>query len=160
MEACLLATSPNWYCSRVADCNENGLLVFGAKHSLQFLDVTQDPPQFVGQLKVHGDRVVGVSLCQVSGHTHMCATTGEDGQVKMWDLTKKTLLQEHAQHKVCRFLCSPQLTFVSICAMQFVSSICCRVSPRRCTGHQQTRTWWSAGTTRARSPSGDSKLTR
>ena len=48
-----------------------------------------------------GERVVGVSLCRGSERLQ-AATAGEDGRVRVWDLTAKppSLLDEHANHKV------------------------------------------------------------
>ena len=100
MKNCILAASPSWYCSRVSDCSEDGHFVYGAKNSLYFLDVNQKVPQIEDQLLVHKERVASLSLCHVSGHTFKCATTSEDGKVKIWDLSNKVLIQQHADHKV------------------------------------------------------------
>ena len=100
MNSCLLVASPSWYCSRVSDCSEEGYLVFGAKNTLYSLDVNQKDPSFTDQLVVHQERVVSLALCHISGHTNKCATTSEDGKVRLWDLHTKNLIGEHAEHQV------------------------------------------------------------
>ena len=100
MSSCLLAASPSWYCSKVSDCSEDGHFVFGAKNSLYCLDITQKEPCFTSRFVVHQERVVGLALCHVSGHTNKCATTSEDGKVRVWDLDNKSLIKEHTEHQV------------------------------------------------------------
>ena len=104
MASCLLSASPSWYCTRVSDCSENGLFVFGAKNSLIFLDVSKSEPWIVGHLQVHQERVTGVSLCHTFQRDEKCVTTSDDCRVRVWDLKDRALLFEHAEHKVDYFL--------------------------------------------------------
>ena len=100
MTGCMLPASPVWYCSRVVDSNNSGLLCFGAKHSIYILDTEGGPPRFKGVMSVHEDRVVGVSFCTGGEQNKVCSVS-EDGKVKIWNVVDGLLCAEHAEHKVC-----------------------------------------------------------
>lgn len=97
----MLPASPSWYCSRVVDTNENGLLCFGAKHSIYVLDTATYPPKFRGVISAHEDRVVGLSFSTDDQQNKVCSVS-EDGKVKIWNVTDGSLCAEHAEHKVCK----------------------------------------------------------
>ena len=96
----VLPASPSWYCSRVTDANEYGLLVFGAKNSIFIWDVNVKPPRHKGYFRAHQERVVGVSLCRHQLSQPKCCSAGEDGKIKIWNLDSQALLTEHSEHKV------------------------------------------------------------
>uniref|UniRef100_A0A6Q2XY68 Anaphase-promoting complex subunit 4 WD40 domain-containing protein n=1 Tax=Esox lucius TaxID=8010 RepID=A0A6Q2XY68_ESOLU len=95
----LLPASPNWYCSRCSDTNDQGILGFGAKNIIYLIDVTATSSTVVGELVGHRERVSGFSFCQHPGQSHICASSSDDGTVKFWDTNEKVLLKEHKVHQ-------------------------------------------------------------
>jgi WD40 repeat protein len=103
----ILPSAANWYCSRIVDCNQQGIAVIGAKNSLDVWNLKALPARHIANFTAHQDRIVGVSLC-MSDHTcysaddlPRCCTAGEDGIVRMWNLNSKDVIKEHSHHKVC-----------------------------------------------------------
>ncbi|GCC39496.1 hypothetical protein chiPu_0023904, partial [Chiloscyllium punctatum] len=96
----LLTPSPNWYCSRCSDTNPRGILGFGAKNSIFLLEVSPSQPLILGELAGHTERVTGFTFCQHPGLVDICASTSDDGTVKVWDIQTKSVLQEHSAHQV------------------------------------------------------------
>ncbi|XP_032885648.1 gem-associated protein 5 isoform X2 [Amblyraja radiata] len=97
----LLPPSPNWYlgrCSDAAPAAAAAHLGFGAKNSVFLLDVTRGRPQILGELRGHTERVTGFSFCPHAGHTNTCASSSDDGTVKIWDTDTKAVLKEHTAH--------------------------------------------------------------
>ncbi|XP_067900168.1 gem-associated protein 5 [Heterodontus francisci] len=95
----VLTPSPNWYCSRCSDTSPRGILGFGAKNSIFLLEITPGQPLILGELAGHTERVTGFTFCHHPGLTHTCASTSDDGTVKVWDIQTKTVLKEHAAHQ-------------------------------------------------------------
>lgn len=102
----ILPSAANWYCSRIVDCNQQGVAVIGAKNSLDVWDIKAHPARHIANFIAHQERIVGVSLCQSdcnhSGSDDLprCCTAGEDGSVRMWNLNTKSIIKEHSHHKV------------------------------------------------------------
>lgn len=105
MEA-ILPTSANWYCSRIIDGNEQGIVCIGAKNSIDVWQVSSvNVTQHIATIRAHEERVVGISICrqqQLSSDVilPMCCSAGEDGKVRMWNLNSKEMIKEHNFHKV------------------------------------------------------------
>ncbi|XP_061104409.1 gem-associated protein 5 isoform X4 [Conger conger] len=95
----LLPASPNWYCSRSSDTSRNGIFGFGAKNTIYLLDITVSSPAIVGELNGHKERVSGLAFCRHPGQDHLCASTSDDGTVKIWDINDKAVLKEHRSHQ-------------------------------------------------------------
>ncbi|XP_064205769.1 gem-associated protein 5 isoform X2 [Anguilla rostrata] len=95
----LLPASPNWYCSRSSDTNRNGIFGFGAKNTVYLIDVTGSSPAVVGELNGHRERVSGFAFCPHPGQDNLCATTSDDGTVRIWDVNEKVVLKEHRSHQ-------------------------------------------------------------
>lgn len=98
----VLPAAPNWYCSRVSDCSQDGLFLYGAKNSIFVFDIRTSPTKYAGRFMCHSERVVGVS----EGGGRRAVTAGEDGRVRLWDYSglfnggEAKMLDEHANHKV------------------------------------------------------------
>ncbi|KAJ8266854.1 hypothetical protein GJAV_G00135440 [Gymnothorax javanicus] len=95
----LLPASPNWYCSRSSDISRNGIFGFGAKNSVFLIDITGSSPVVVGELYGHKERVSGFAFCPHPGQDNICASTSDDGTVKIWDSNEKVALKEHKSHQ-------------------------------------------------------------
>lgn len=48
----------------------------------------------------HTERVSGFTFSHHPGQYHLCATSSDDGTVKIWDVETKTVVTEHALHQV------------------------------------------------------------
>ena len=99
----ILPASPNWYCSRIVDCDSRGIVCIGCKNAIYVWNVLLQPPKFISYITAHHERVVGVSLCPVEAGSLgplWCCSVGEDGKVRIWDFDNKSLLKEHELHKV------------------------------------------------------------
>ena len=96
-----LPASPSWYCSRASDCYKD-TFIFGAKRSIFLVKIISNPPQILGSISAHQDRVVGVSLRKdpFDPDRLECCSAGEDGKVRVWDLASRTLQNEHSDHQV------------------------------------------------------------
>lgn len=96
----VLPTSPNWYCSAVADCSLSRIYAFGARNCVYLLDVSSATPVFEGQLAGHAERVTSVSFSKHKLHENFLASGSDDKTVKIWDLETKLALLEHKAHNV------------------------------------------------------------
>ncbi|XP_069510057.1 gem-associated protein 5 isoform X2 [Ambystoma mexicanum] len=94
----LLGASPNWYCSRSSDA-ANGIFGFAARNSVFLLRITPPEPDLHGELIGHTERVSGFTFCHYPGQTHLCASSSDDGSIKIWDIQTKSVLAEHSQHQ-------------------------------------------------------------
>ncbi|XP_060054020.1 gem-associated protein 5 isoform X2 [Erinaceus europaeus] len=102
-----LPPSPNWYCARCSDAVPGGLFGFAARTSVFLVRVgpgagaSPGTPQFrvVGELVGHTERVSGFTFSHHPGQFNLCATSSDDGTVKVWDVETKTVVTEHALHQ-------------------------------------------------------------
>ncbi|KAJ8348614.1 hypothetical protein SKAU_G00272030 [Synaphobranchus kaupii] len=95
----LLPASPNWYCSRSSDTNSNGIFGFGARNTVYLINITASSPVVVGELNGHKERVSGFAFCHHPSQDNLCASTSDDGTVKIWDINEKVTLKEHKSHQ-------------------------------------------------------------
>ncbi|XP_036380032.1 gem-associated protein 5 [Megalops cyprinoides] len=95
----LLPASPNWYCSRSSDTNAKGIFGFGAKNTIYLISVTASSPVVVGELNGHREKVSGFAFCHHPGEENLCASTSDDGTVKIWDINEKVALKDHKAHQ-------------------------------------------------------------
>ncbi|XP_029439095.1 gem-associated protein 5 [Rhinatrema bivittatum] len=94
----ILSASPNWYCSRSSDA-ANGLFGFAARNCIYLLRITPLEPGFYGELIGHTDRVSGFTFCHYPGQAQLCASSSDDGTVKVWDTQTRTAVTEHKYHQ-------------------------------------------------------------
>ncbi|KAG8579610.1 hypothetical protein GDO81_010965, partial [Engystomops pustulosus] len=94
----MLSASPNWYCSRSSDA-AGGLFGFAARNSVYLLRISPQEPGFYGELVGHTERVSGFAFSHCSGQSHLCASSSDDGSVKVWDTQTKSLVTEHKLHR-------------------------------------------------------------
>nr|XP_033783003.1 gem-associated protein 5 [Geotrypetes seraphini] len=94
----ILSASPNWYCSRCSDA-ANGLFGFAARNAICILRITPLEPAFYGELVGHSNRVSGFTFCHYPGQAHLCASSSDDGTVKIWDTQTKSVVTEHKLHQ-------------------------------------------------------------
>uniref|UniRef100_A0A8C0LD63 Gem nuclear organelle associated protein 5 n=1 Tax=Canis lupus dingo TaxID=286419 RepID=A0A8C0LD63_CANLU len=107
-----LPPSPNWYCARCSDAVPGGLFGFAARTSVFLVRVGPMPGYFfVGELVGHTERVSGFTFSHHPGQYNLCATSSDDGTVKIWDAETKTVVTEHAlhQHTISALHWSPQV---------------------------------------------------
>ncbi|XP_007423364.1 gem-associated protein 5 isoform X2 [Python bivittatus] len=96
----VLPASPNWYCSRCSDASEDGRLFgFAARHSVCLLEVRVTAPTFYGELIGHTERVSGFTFCPYPGQNYYCASSSDDGVVKIWNAQTLTVMMEHTLHQ-------------------------------------------------------------
>ncbi|KAM3844618.1 gem-associated protein 5 isoform 2-T2 [Vipera latastei] len=96
----VLPASPNWYCSRCSDASQDGRLFgFAARHSLCLLEVRASVPTFYGELIGHTERVSGFTFCPYPGQNYYCASSSDDGIVKIWNIQTLTVMMEHTLHQ-------------------------------------------------------------
>ncbi|XP_061473449.1 gem-associated protein 5 isoform X2 [Rhineura floridana] len=96
----VLPASPNWYCSRCSDTSKDGRLFgFAARNSVCLLKVCFTAPAFHGELVGHTERVSGFSFCPYPGQNNYCASSSDDGAVKIWDTQTLTVMTEHMLHQ-------------------------------------------------------------
>ncbi|NXG30564.1 GEMI5 protein, partial [Dromaius novaehollandiae] len=96
----VLPASPNWYSSRCSDASGDGRLFgFGARHSICLLDVGSAAPAFYGELVGHTERVSGFAFCYYPGQSGLCASSSDDGTVKVWDTQTLSPVVEHTLHQ-------------------------------------------------------------
>ncbi|XP_005376269.1 PREDICTED: gem-associated protein 5 isoform X2 [Chinchilla lanigera] len=106
-EPLTLPPSPNWYCTRCSDAVPGGLFGFAARTSVFLVRVGPGagaipgtPPfRVVGELVGHTERVSGFTFSHHPGQYNLCATSSDDGTVKIWDVETKTVVTEHALHQ-------------------------------------------------------------
>ncbi|XP_023568964.1 gem-associated protein 5 isoform X2 [Octodon degus] len=102
-----LPPSPNWYCTRSSDAVPGGLFGFAARTSVFLVRVgpgagaITGTPAFrvIGELVGHTERVSGFTFSHHPGQYNLCATSSDDGTVKIWDVETKTVVKEHALHQ-------------------------------------------------------------
>ncbi|KAM7142729.1 gem-associated protein 5 isoform 1-T1 [Molossus nigricans] len=102
-----LPPSPNWYCARCSDAVPGGLFGFAARTSVFLVRVGPGagaipgtPPfRVIGELVGHTERVSGFTFSHHPGQYNLCATSSDDGTVKIWDVETKTVVTEHALHQ-------------------------------------------------------------
>uniref|UniRef100_A0A8C6XMD1 Gem nuclear organelle associated protein 5 n=1 Tax=Naja naja TaxID=35670 RepID=A0A8C6XMD1_NAJNA len=96
----VLPASPNWYCSRCSDASQDGhLFGFAARHSVCLLEVRPTAPNFYGELIGHTERVSGFTFCPYPGQNYYCASSSDDGAVKIWNVQTLTVMMEHTLHQ-------------------------------------------------------------
>ncbi|KAM8763933.1 gem-associated protein 5 isoform 3-T3 [Rhynchonycteris naso] len=102
-----LPPSPNWYCARCSDAVPGGLFGFAARTSVFLVRVGPGagaipgtPPfRVIGELVGHTERVSGFTFSHHPDQYNLCATSSDDGTVKIWDVETKTVVTEHALHQ-------------------------------------------------------------
>ncbi|KAM4748780.1 gem-associated protein 5 [Rhinophrynus dorsalis] len=94
----MLSASPNWYCSRASDA-AGGLFGYAARNSVYLLRISLQEPELYGELVGHTDRVSGFAFSHISGQSHLCASSSDDGTVKVWDTQTKSTVTEHKYHR-------------------------------------------------------------
>ncbi|XP_066446558.1 gem-associated protein 5 [Eleutherodactylus coqui] len=94
----MLSASPNWYCSRSSDA-AGGLMGFAARNSVYLLRISPQEPGLYGELVGHTERVSGFAFSHFSGQSNLCASSSDDGSVKVWDTQTKGLVTEHKLHR-------------------------------------------------------------
>uniref|UniRef100_A0ABI7WZ53 Gem nuclear organelle associated protein 5 n=1 Tax=Felis catus TaxID=9685 RepID=A0ABI7WZ53_FELCA len=114
-----LPPSPNWYCARCSDAVPGGLFGFAARTSVFLVRVGPGagaipgtPPfRVIGELVGHTERVSGFTFSHHPGQYNLCATSSDDGTVKIWDVETKAVVTEHAlhQHTISALHWSPQV---------------------------------------------------
>lgn len=114
-----LPPSPNWYCTRCSDAVPGGLFGFAARTSVFLVRVGPGagtipgttPFRVVGELVGHTERVSGFTFSHHPGQYNLCASSSDDGTVKIWDVETKTVVTEHAlhQHMISALHWSPQV---------------------------------------------------
>ncbi|XP_064637398.1 gem-associated protein 5-like [Lineus longissimus] len=96
MNGIIFPASPNWYCSKVSDCNEDGKYVFAARNKLHVVDFSGGDLRFSGSSwEVHVERCCSLSLCQIDGFRNLCCTCGDDGLVRVWNIDTRSLVHEY-----------------------------------------------------------------
>ncbi|XP_032929328.1 gem-associated protein 5-like isoform X2 [Catharus ustulatus] len=96
-----LPASPNWYSSRCSDASSDGRLFgFAARHRVCLLDVSAAAaPTFYGELIGHTDRISGFAFCHCPGQSSLCASSSDDGSVKIWDSGTLSPVLEYSLHQ-------------------------------------------------------------
>ncbi|XP_056358695.1 gem-associated protein 5 isoform X2 [Oenanthe melanoleuca] len=95
-----LPASPNWYSSRCSDASSDGhLFGFAARHRICLLDVAAAAPTFYGELIGHTDRISGFAFCHCPGQSSLCASSSDDGSVKIWDSGTLSAVLEYSLHQ-------------------------------------------------------------
>uniref|UniRef100_A0A803WC68 Gem nuclear organelle associated protein 5 n=1 Tax=Ficedula albicollis TaxID=59894 RepID=A0A803WC68_FICAL len=96
-----LPASPNWYSSRCSDASSDGRLFgFAARHRVCLLDVAAAAaPTFYGELIGHTDRISGFTFCHCPGQSGLCASSSDDGSVKIWDSGTLSAVLEYSLHQ-------------------------------------------------------------
>ncbi|XP_030813238.1 LOW QUALITY PROTEIN: gem-associated protein 5 [Camarhynchus parvulus] len=95
-----LPASPNWYSSRCSDVSSDGRLFgFAARHRICLLDVAAAAPTFYGELIGHTDRISGFAFCHCPGHGGLCASSSDDGSVRIWDSGTLSPVLEYSLHQ-------------------------------------------------------------
>ena len=101
----IIPASPNWYCSKVTDCNKSNTLVFAARHDIYVFGYHEFPPTYQGVFTSHREKVTALTLCDHDEYMSMCCSGSEDGSVKLWNVTDLKINFEHKIHSVrkCSF---------------------------------------------------------
>uniref|UniRef100_A0A8C3UXW3 Gem-associated protein 5 n=1 Tax=Catharus ustulatus TaxID=91951 RepID=A0A8C3UXW3_CATUS len=85
-----LPASPNWYSSRCSDASSDGRL-FGRARGRRDLGVRE----LIG----HTDRISGFAFCHCPGQSSLCASSSDDGSVKIWDSGTLSPVLEYSLHQ-------------------------------------------------------------
>lgn len=56
--------------------------------------------EVIGELVGHTEKVSGFTFCHHPDQYNLCATSSDDGTVKIWEVEAKTVVTEHALHQV------------------------------------------------------------
>ncbi|NWW82256.1 GEMI5 protein, partial [Climacteris rufus] len=96
-----LPASPNWYSSRCSDASSDGRLFgFAARHRVCLLDISAAAaPTFYGELIGHTDRISGFAFCHCPGQSSLCASSSDDGSIKIWDSATLAPVLEYSLHQ-------------------------------------------------------------
>ncbi|NWU03966.1 GEMI5 protein, partial [Urocynchramus pylzowi] len=95
-----LPASPNWYSSRCSDASSDGRLFgFAARHRVCLLDVSAAAPAFYGELIGHTERISAFAFCHRPGQSGLCASSSDDGSVKIWDSGTLSEVLEYSVHQ-------------------------------------------------------------
>uniref|UniRef100_A0A8C3V361 Gem-associated protein 5 n=1 Tax=Catharus ustulatus TaxID=91951 RepID=A0A8C3V361_CATUS len=96
-----LPASPNWYSSRCSDASSDGRLFgFAARHRVCLLDVSAAAVgEGCGELIGHTDRISGFAFCHCPGQSSLCASSSDDGSVKIWDSGTLSPVLEYSLHQ-------------------------------------------------------------
>ncbi|NXM62282.1 GEMI5 protein, partial [Illadopsis cleaveri] len=100
-----LPASPNWYSSRCSDVSSDGRLFgFAARHRVCLLDGSRCPVPIprvaAGELIGHTDRISGFAFCHCPGQSALCASSSDDGSIKVWDSGSLSAVLEYSLHQV------------------------------------------------------------
>ncbi|NXP51027.1 GEMI5 protein, partial [Heliornis fulica] len=96
----VLPASPNWYCSRCSDTSGDGRLFgFAARYRICLLDVRAATPAFYGELIGHTDRISGFTFCRSPGQSNLCASSSDDGNIRVWDTETLASVAEYSLHQ-------------------------------------------------------------
>ncbi|NXU85189.1 GEMI5 protein, partial [Xiphorhynchus elegans] len=96
-----LPASPNWYSSRCSDASSDGRFFgFAARHRVCLLDVgSAAAPALYGELIGHTDRISGFAFCHCPGQGGLCASSSDDGSVKVWDAALLEPVVQYSPHQ-------------------------------------------------------------
>ncbi|XP_067142043.1 gem-associated protein 5 [Centruroides vittatus] len=90
MSGISVGPSPNWYCSRVIDCNKENIVAYGARGNVCLLDGREFPPRYLDIISAHQDRVTSLAFSSLDHQ--LLATAAEDNKVKIWNVYTKECL--------------------------------------------------------------------
>ncbi|EGC38787.1 hypothetical protein DICPUDRAFT_53135 [Dictyostelium purpureum] len=104
----MLPSSSNWYCTLIADCNENQIFIYACKSFVSIFDVNKK--KFIGELIGHNDRITSVSFFKriddnsdtiINGEDRnkLCITGSDDKTVRIWNYEDLKCLYFHQEHK-------------------------------------------------------------
>lgn len=93
----LLPASPNWYCSKISDCNKEGIYAFGTKDNLTLWNIYSRT--CIGHVGSHSNRVTCLEFLKGESN-YLIATGSSDKLVCIWDYRTKSLFKHHNEHKV------------------------------------------------------------
>ncbi|NWU36840.1 GEMI5 protein, partial [Hylia prasina] len=72
---------------------------FAARHRVCLLNVAADAPSFYGELIGHTDRISGFAFCHCPGQSSLCASSSDDGSIKIWDSGTLSAVLEYSLHQ-------------------------------------------------------------
>ena len=100
MAETVIPPSPNWYCSKVVDSTDDGLLAFAARHDIYVFKCSPTSLNVQGIFCGHTEKVTAMCVSSVEPYKSCCCSASEDGVVKVWDLTTQEVKAEHKMHSV------------------------------------------------------------